>query len=313
MKMTYRPRPRTEKILRWTLEKVNSVPYDVPTRWAFYRVLQEVPSALGQSIAKRDYSNFIKWTSRARRCFWEGWTPWTFCDDTREIIKLGEGFGSFGDWVKSFESERPTYEKFSSQKYIVTIWFEARAMIPQFVYYAAPYHIPLVPFGGDIGPDYKWRIAEFLTSLVERFPGKPVVVLYFGDYEPIRKTGSRGKGISIPLSALSDIRPWFEMLQIERKLDPVDIHFERCGLNPEHIERWGLPDNPERPGEYQWESLGDEQARELIVGAIERYWSHGAIEEVERKEERDVERWMSVLRRIQAELGQPAQGGEDGG
>lgn len=291
----YKPQRRTAEILKWTLTKVQEVPYRVPSRWGFYRCVQEL------GLTKKGYKKFLKWTSKARKRFWNGWRPWTFCDDTRDIIRLGGGFESFEGWMKSFENKRPVYEKFPSQKNLVMIWYEARAMRPQFEHYAAPYHIPMAPFGGDVGPDYKWRLAKFLSELASKHPGKPIIVLYFGDYEPPGKTGSRGKGIRIPHDALKDIRPWFEALWLKKnegsKTVPV-INFVRCGLNPSHINCFGIPANPERPGEYQWEALDDGQARKLIVGSIERYWDHGTIERIEQREKRDAKRWRKMLSEV---------------
>lgn len=305
VEMGYEPTKRIAGILNWTLARVQGVPYRVTGRWAFYQGVQEL------GLTKKDNKNFNKWTSRARKNFWNGWAPWTLADDTRGILSYGDGFESFEDWLDSFKGERPVYEKFSTQKNLVMIWFEAEAMRAQFEYYAAPHHIPLAPFRGDPGPDYKWRLAKFLCEMTLKYDGKPIVVLYFGDYEPLGKTGSRGKGIRIPLDALKDIRPWFEALYmrgieemkakmgetVENPLVPA-INFVRCGLNPEHIAKWKLPQNPQRLEEYQWEALSDERARELIVGSIGKYWSSEAVRKVEHREERDKKKWAKILGEI---------------
>lgn len=295
MTQNYNPRKETAETLSWTLTKVEEVPYRVTMRWAFYRCVQEL------GLTKEDYQRFKKWTSKARKNFWNGWRPWTLIDDTRGLIELGDGFGNFKEWVKEVKDMKPTYEKFSSQEKLLMIWFEAEAMRSQFMHYAAPYHVPMAPFRGDPGPDYKWRIAKFLDELDENYGPKPIVILYFGDYEPIGKTGSRGKGIRIPIDALKDIRPWFWSLQINRgisKDDLTDLKFIRCGLNSEHIEQWDLPTNPERPGEYQWESLSDELAGELITGSIKEHWNLESIKKIERREEKDKKKWTPFVEEI---------------
>lgn len=43
------------------------------------------------------------------------------------------------------------------------------------------------------------------------------------------------------------------------------------GLTVEQARRYGLPENFERPGQWQWEALSDAQAREIIQGALELY------------------------------------------
>lgn len=295
----YNPTPRIARILEWILTKVEEVPYRVTLRWAFYRGVQEL------GLTKEDYGNFKGWTSRARKSFWNGWRPWTLADDTRGIIELGTGFDNFEDWVDSLKDEKPTYEKFSKQENIVMIWFEAQAMRQQFMYYAAPYHIPLAPFRGDPGPDFKWRVAELLNEITKENPNKPIVILYFGDYEPLGNTGSRGKGIRIPKDALKDIKPWFQTLWInenEGSKSVPAINFVRCGLNPEHIESWGLPQNPKRPNEYQWEALDDAQASELIVESIKKYWSQADIKKVEQREEKDAKRWKKAFEKVRGAI-----------
>jgi hypothetical protein len=44
-----------------------------------------------------------------------------------------------------------------------------------------------------------------------------------------------------------------------------------CRLTLEQAKTFNLPENPERPGQFQWESLSDEQAASLIVPALEKY------------------------------------------
>ena len=307
----YKPQPETAEILNWCLEKVNSVPYKVTLRWIFYRAVQE------RGLTKKDYDKFKKWLSRARKSFWNGWRPDTLVDDTRYLVALGNGFKSFQDWVKNIGEQKPEYEKFSNQENIVVVLFEAEAMTSQFRYYCNRYHVPYAPFRGDPSIDFKWRIANYLAKLALEYE-KPIQILYFGDYEPVRKTGSRGKGITIPLDALKDIRHWYKVnwyvelakkegLSLEDLEELADrkypeLRFERCGLNPEHIERWNLPENPTRPGEYQWEALGDEEAKELIENSIERYWNLKAVEEIEEKEGRDAERWQERWGEVEKQL-----------
>lgn len=291
---SYNPTERIALVLNWTLEKVKEVPYRVPLRWAFYRCVQEL------GLGKKDYDKFKKWTSKARKSFWNGWRPYTLEDDSRVIDYRGGGFDSYEDYIKKEWKRAPVYEKFSSQDCIVLVWFEAIAMRSQFRHYTKAYHIPLVPFRGDIGPDYKWRIASYLDDLNKEHPDKPIVVLYFGDYEPHFHKGSRGKGIRIPLDALKDIRPWFDALQVHRGVtedDLAKINYKRCGLDPEHIKKYGIPENPKREGEFQWEALDDEMAKEVILEAIGEYWDLDAVKEVEAQQDVDFDNWQDRIER----------------
>jgi len=61
--------------------------------------------------------------------------------------------------------------------------------------------------------------------------------LYFGDYD--------SKGLEISNNALKDIQAWCN----------VSFQFIRCGINKEHIHTFQLPEQPDKPGAYQWEAL----------------------------------------------------------
>jgi hypothetical protein len=60
---------------------------------------------------------------------------------------------------------------------------------------------------------------------------------------------------------MKDIQAWCE--------HPID--FKWCGLTKEQAEEFNLPENPEKPGQFQWEALTDPQAKGIISGAMARY------------------------------------------
>jgi len=272
----YKPTKKVAEILNWCLQKIQSVPYKVSLRWIFYRAVQE------RGLTKKDYGNFKKWTARARKNFWNGWRPDTIIDDTREIYWRGFGWPTPEEWFKSFWDRECVLDKWKAQPRIVIVLFEAEAMYRQFEHYASPFHVSLAPFKGDYSIQKKWELAKSIERLSQEY-GKPVVLLYFGDLDP--------KGLQIPESALRDIRAWCN----------VPFEFRRIGLTKEHVERWKLPENPEKPGEYQWEALPDEAARELIVGALEEVMDVEALRKVEEEEREATEKWRKMLERLSSE------------
>jgi hypothetical protein len=48
------------------------------------------------------------------------------------------------------------------------------------------------------------------------------------------------------------------------------LQFHVAGLTVEQARRYALPENFERPGQWQWEALSDVQAREIIEGALKQ-------------------------------------------
>lgn len=260
-------------MLNWCLEKIKELPYSVTIRYIFYRATQE------RGLKKEDYNNFKKWTSRARHNFWNGWRPDTLVDETREIAIRGGGYNTPKEWFDSFKDRECIIDKRPKQNKIIIICFEAEAMKKQFNYYTSGYYVSTVPFKGDHTIEPKWRLAKWIEQLSETY-NKPVKILYFGDLDD--------KGRKIPESAFRDIRTWCS----------VPFEYERIGLNPEHVEKWSIPENPEKPG-YQWEALEDHAAGELIQTALNNNINLEAIKQDESIEGIATKKWREIIGKLE--------------
>lgn len=232
----YHPRPKTIALLNSAMASIRSVSYKVCPRWVFYRVMQQ------GLVSKRDIDKFDQTLSRVRKAFWNGWTPDLLIDSVRECFWRGE-------FKLYFHLE---LDSISEQDCFVVVMFEARAMYQQFNFYTEPYRASLIPSGGDASLPIKWEVAKKAELIFQKY-GKPTHFLFFGDCDK--------KDQSIYEAAFKDIRKWCH----------VPITVERVGLTVQQAEDFKLPENPERPQQYQWESLSDEQAASLIVPALEKY------------------------------------------
>ena len=145
------------------------------------------------------------------------------------------------------------------------IMYEAKAMTGQFEEYTK--HIPLIPFGGVPSIPFKYDIAKVIEWADKRY-GKPIVILYFGDCDK--------KGKQIPKSALKDIRNWCN----------IDFEFIHCGLTLEQARKFKLPEDPEKPGKFQWEALDDVQAKDIICSNVKKYQKKNRFKEIEEEEKR---------------------------
>jgi len=269
--MSYQPRAETQRILEEAYYWINSVPYQVTARWVFYRLLQE-----STYDNKAGYKHLLGITSKARKEFYGPWRPWTLADDTRAPILMqregyytlkcrGWGFNDEKEWLSKIKTElNCPLDRWREQPIYAEVWFEAGAMQGQFLHYADE-NLPLLAFHGDVSIPQKWEAAE---RLAERHLSldKPIHVYYFGDLDP--------KGLTIPDSAWRDIYIW--SLAIIKKKASVnatyhaDITFERVGINEDQVKELDIPENPERPGTYQWEGLDDGQAASLIERTSEK-------------------------------------------
>jgi len=265
----YKPRPETQRILEEAFHWVQSVPYQVTARWVFYRLLQT-----GIYDDKAGYKHLLGILSKARKEFYGSWRPWTLADDTRAPILMqrggyytlycrGWGFKDEEEWLAAIKEElNCPLNRWVDQPAYVEIWFEAAAMQGQFLHYANE-NIPLLAFHGDVSIPEKWRSAKRLAESLIALR-KPVHVYYFGDLDP--------KGLTIPNSAWHDVLTWAIVILRDRfgfEYKSGDLRFERVGINEDQVEELGIPENPERPGTYQWEGLDDHQAELLISRSSE--------------------------------------------
>jgi hypothetical protein len=252
--MTYNPRGRNKEIAEAAWEIVQSLPYQVSLRYVFYALLQQ-----GYYANKDGYAKWKKLAVRLRRSYYGGWRPWTLADDTRSSMVRVRTVDDVADWMNWVRRIPYRVDRWPSQTYYVECWFEARAMASQFRYYV-PDHITLVPMGGQPSLELRWQCIERMRDRGEQYDIEPVVV-YFGDLD-------LGGGW-IRDSVREDVDDWGQGA----------ITFIDAGLNAEQVQRWGVPENIERPGAYQWEAVTDDAARGIIESALEPYIDQDALED----------------------------------
>ncbi len=257
----YRPQAKTRAILDAGWEHVNSVPYQVSTRWLFYRLYQDKLYA-----DKADYDKFVATFARARRHEYKEWRRDSLRDDSRVVYEHGGEYITTREWAEALrrgECVACPVDHWHRQYYYVELWYEAQAMSGQFFHYTQNTPIHLRPFKGAPSLHYKERCARDLAAAARKYDVMPVV-LYFGDYD--------AAGMQIMETAVRDIREWC----------PVDFECERVGLNAGDGERFGIPYSVEagKSSGFQWEALDDDQAGKLITSAMNKYIDHGAVDQV---------------------------------
>lgn len=254
--------PMIARIVEDAPSIVASVPYDVSVRWLFYRLLQE-----GYLEGIETKSGSYKWfiNSVRRPAVYSGlWEPDICTDEGRKAIRQYDGYDNPEDWFKNLKSRTHCYLNIchGQEKYVM-IAFEAMAMADQFRYHTGDRPVELWPFGGDPSIPYKYELARHISYRYRTF-GVPVVLLYFGDLDK--------KGMQIPESAFYRIREsWL--------FDSVDFTAYRVGLNWGDEIKYDIPEQPDKPGAYQWEALEDEYARELIASALDQVFDATALKD----------------------------------
>ena len=242
----YKPHKAKKEILDCAMAHIQTVPYEVTLRWLFYRLLQD-----GKYRKKEDYAYFKRLVSVARKSFYDGWSPYTLVDDTRDLVEQGDGWQSVAHWIEAVKNAEYEEVVWNRQRYYIEVWFEADAMVRQFKWYVKD--ISLLAFHGDCSIAAKWTAAKRLEDAHIRH-GLPIVIIYFGDDD--------AKGREIPENAINDVKAWCN----------IPFEFVRGGLKPGDGARLGIPENFEKPGTYQWEALDDPEARQLITESLAQYF-----------------------------------------
>jgi hypothetical protein len=246
---TRRARVDWTPIMRWLLDEIKALDYSPSTRWCFYRVMDRY------RLPKSAWGTFKATQSTWRKGEREGWAPNTLSDSARHVNYAGYGVASKREFYLQMLENPPAVGIWDDLPFYPEVWFEAEAMNGQFEHHVRKaWRITTRAFRGDYSIEKKYQAANDLLAMAKR--GKSITILYFGDCD--------AKGKAIPYSALKDVKKWMYQYQ-----DRVQFHV--AGLTVEQAHRYGLPENFERPGQWQWEALSDAQAKEIIQGALGLY------------------------------------------
>jgi hypothetical protein len=267
--MTRRPNIDWPPISLWLLSQIKALPYSPSLRWAFYRILDNF------GLAKNDWDRFKAVSSRWRKTGADGWAPDTLTDSIRSAVYGGFGPVAERSWRKAMIDGSPQSTVYNDLDFYVEVWFESEAMAGQFEYYLGkPYRITMRPFRGDYTIPMKWETAKHIDNMCEI--EKKVIILYFGDADE--------KGKIIPESALKDIREWCEN----------DFEFVFGGLSVEQAVDLKLPENFERPGQWQWDALPDKAAGKIIMDTLKASVDVAALKNAVKKAEAREKKWRTT-------------------
>jgi hypothetical protein len=246
------PGPKGLELIAKAQAVIDSVPYRATLRFVFYRLwdageilLTEYRGKKADKPAKlRAYEKVKALLSTARHLGLMERDA--MADDTREVTPPYT-YASVKDWLASLKEYPCRLDPWEGAPVRPFVVFEAEAMLAQFEYWAEKYRVELWPFRGDPSIPYKDQLAERLSECGDQ----DAAILYFGDLDDKGEEIARDLGHVLQWSGIAKAY--------------------RVGLTQEQADAFGLEDNPEKPGTYQWESLSNEQAGQLITEALDCY------------------------------------------
>lgn len=168
-------------------------------------------------------SKLVKWMRIDDRLSWDA------LEDRSRRVTDKKGFASVDDFIEQeMEWMFDGYSRclVQGQAKHIEVWVEKDALAGIFENVVYPYCIRAVVCRG-------YQSVTFLADFYNRaeqamMNGQDVVVLYFGDLDP--------SGVQMLEASIQTL---------EDELDLYDVEFKRVGLNPEHIEQYNLPSDPE--------------------------------------------------------------------
>jgi hypothetical protein len=209
-----------------------------------------------------------------------GW----IADNTRWMRKQR----TFSSLERALHHTASAYRRsyWDNQDVYVAVWLEKDALAGVLYEVTNSWDVPLMVTRGYPSISYLYEAAEGMVAA-----RKPVVIYYFGDYDP--------SGVDIPRAVEEGIREF---------APDIDLTFERVAVNPSQILQGNLPTRPTKMSDsrsktFQGESVEVDairpaMLRELVNESIERFIDKDALHAMKTAEESE----RAILLRLAKEL-----------
>ena len=164
---------------------------------------------------------------------------------------------------------------------LVSVWCESRSVAGTIRQTCEDLGVSLYPCGGFASLSL---IADGARDIDEDARGRPVVILYVGDYDPA--------GVLIPESLMKELR---------FHLPDLELYEQRLAITPEQAER--LPSKPRNPNEkrvphiretVEVEAMPAGELRDVLRQGVETYLPDGALD-LARRQQDDERHWLNEI------------------
>jgi hypothetical protein len=210
--------------------------------------------------------------------------PFQWIADNTRWMRKGTTFSSLD---RALQHAATAYRRslWDNQDVYVEVWLEKDALAGVLYDVTEPWDVPLMVTRGYPSISFLYGAARGMAA-----EHKPVIIYYFGDYDP--------SGVDIPRAVedgILDFAPY------------LDLVFERVAVNPSQITQMGLPTRPTKSSDSRSKSFQGESVevdairpadlRALASEAIERFVDEQALAVMKAAEESERE----ILQRMAGE------------
>jgi hypothetical protein len=247
-------------------------------RQVFYRLV-----TLGAiNKTEREYKSVCRLLGDMRRA---DQLPYRWITDSTRVMRKERSFSSL---EMALEHTAMAYRRslWDNQNVYVEVWLEKDALSGVLYEVTNQWDVPLMVTRGYPSISFLHEAALHLSHI-----GKPVMIYYFGDYDP--------SGEDIPRVVEEGIREF---------APDVDLVFERVAVNPSQIIQMGLDTRPTKSSDSRSKTFQGESVeldairpavlRDMTAQCIERHLDKQALEAVRVAEESEREILLIIGREL---------------
>lgn len=225
-------------------------------RHVFYRMTNPRLSEPVEK-SKRGYVQVQDRVVRMRR---SGRLPYGWIADATRRGYFVDTFSGAGDFLRRVKGLYRA-DLWQQSDFYCEVWTESRSIAGVIQDDCEELAVSLYPCGGFSSISLAYQAAESINA---RRDGKPVVILYIGDYDPA--------GVLIDVALERELR--------EHLRDDVEMTFGRLGITAQQIEEYDLPSKPRKDGDRRAQHIAETVEAEAMPARVLRRLLRDEIEKL---------------------------------
>ena len=253
IKRTRRTAAQVEQLERQILD-VLAEDHPQSVRHVFYRMTDP---RLPEPVEKTE-AGYVQVQDRIVKMRRADKLPYGWITDATRRGYFVDTFSGTGDFLRRMQGLYRA-DLWRQSAYYCEVWTESRSIAGTIQGDCEELAVSLYPCGGFSSISLAYQAAESINA---RRDGKPVIILYVGDYDPA--------GVLIDVALERELRSHLH--------HDVVMMFHRLGITPEQIAEYDLPGKPRKAGDRRALHISETVEAEALPAGILRRMLRSAIE-----------------------------------